>query len=61
MTAEQFTDYLRKQCNGNQSGFARYLNVSPAYISDILRGTREPGPKVLKAMGFVRVVTYLRK
>jgi hypothetical protein len=33
------------------------LDVSAAYLSDVMRGNRPPGPKVLKALGLRRVVT----
>jgi hypothetical protein len=34
--------------------------VSPAYMSDILNGRREPGESVLRALGFRKVVRYER-
>lgn len=41
------------------------LGVSAPYLSDIMRGHRPPGPKVLKALGIERtverMVTYRRK
>jgi transcriptional regulator with XRE-family HTH domain len=43
------------------SAVAKELGVSPAYLSDVMRGKREPGPKILEPLGLVRVVTYRRK
>lgn len=40
---------------------AKDLGVSPAYLSDAIRGNREPGPKILDAIGLEKVVTYRRK
>jgi transcriptional regulator with XRE-family HTH domain len=44
---------------------AKELGISAPYLSDIMRGQRKPGPKVLGALGMERqtetVVTYRRK
>lgn len=40
---------------------ARELEVSSAYLSDVMNGNREPGPKILDALGLERVVTYRTK
>jgi transcriptional regulator with XRE-family HTH domain len=44
---------------------ARSLGVSAPYLSDIMLGRRQPGPKVLAALGIERKivtnVTYRRK
>lgn len=44
-----------------QTAWAKANGVSPAYVSDILAGRREPGKLVLDALGLERVVTYRRK
>ena len=50
-----------KDC-GTQANAAKKLGVSQPYIGELLRGSRLPGPKVLKAMGFRKVTSYeLRK
>lgn len=33
------------------------LGISGAYLCDIMKGNRNPGPKVLKALGMTREVT----
>lgn len=43
-----------------QAKLAETLEVSLSYLNDILRGRREPGPKILAALGLERVVTYRR-
>lgn len=37
---------------------ARALGISPTYLSDVMCGRRKPGPKILKALGLKRIVTY---
>lgn len=37
---------------------AKRLGVSPQYLSDIIAKRREPGPKILKALGYTKVVAY---
>jgi hypothetical protein len=43
---------------GSQAELARELDVSPQYLHDVLNGRREPGRKILKALGVERVVSY---
>ncbi len=51
---------LEKAClkAGSQYQFATQHKLSPQYVSDVLRGHRKPGPAMLKALGFRRVVSY---
>lgn len=44
----------------SQAACAKALGISPAYLSDILQLRRDPGPTVLKALGFERRVIYVR-
>jgi hypothetical protein len=46
---------------GSNVNAARHLGVSPAYVSDVLTGRREPGKGILEPMGLERVVTYRKK
>lgn len=46
---------------GSQKAAARLLGVSETYISDVIRGRKEPGPSILDPLGLERVVTYRRK
>ena len=34
-------------------------SISPAYVSDVLRKKRNPGPSILKALNLVKVVAYM--
>lgn len=48
---------------GTQTAAADELGVSKSFLSDVLNGEREPGEKLLGALGLERreVVTYVRK
>jgi DNA-binding transcriptional regulator YdaS (Cro superfamily) len=52
---------LRFEVHGNQAAWARDHNLSPAYVSDVINGRREPGPAILEALGIERVVVYRPK
>jgi transcriptional regulator with XRE-family HTH domain len=62
MTPEQFHQYLEAQVlkYGSQKALAQHCGVGQAYLSDVLRGNREPGFKIVAALGFKKVVTYER-
>lgn len=63
MTPVQFILFLRKQLPryGSQNAMARAMGISGAYLSDLLNGKREPGEKVLNALGLERVVRYEKR
>ena len=48
------------QVDGSQKAFAKRMGISEQYLSDVLKGRREPGAKVLKYFGLERVVGYRR-
>jgi DNA-binding transcriptional regulator YdaS (Cro superfamily) len=52
---------ILKQAAPNQAAWARSHGISPAYVSDVINGRREPGPAILDALGIERVVTYRPK
>lgn len=54
-------ELLMKQVGNSQAEWARKHGVSPAYVSDVLAGRREPGKLVLDALGLERVITYRKK
>jgi hypothetical protein len=60
MTLEEFRSYLKSQSGqyGSQKLLARHLGVNDAYLSDVIRGRRDPSQKLLLACGFRRVITY---
>ena len=44
---------------GTREKAARRLGVSVAYLGELLRGTRTPGPKVLAALGMRKETSYV--
>jgi transcriptional regulator with XRE-family HTH domain len=46
--------------HGTQQAAAKALGVSGVYLSDVRRGRREIGQKLLAALGYRRVVMYAR-
>jgi len=40
---------------GSQRAYARSIGVSQAYVGDILAGNRQPGDRVLAALGLRRI------
>lgn len=45
---------------GGQSEWARKIGVSVAYVSDFLNARRDPGPKILEALGYKKRILYVR-
>lgn len=60
MTKNELIQYLQRMADeaGSQKDLASRLGVSAAYLGDVLHGRREPGDKILLALGLERVVTY---
>lgn len=59
MTKEDVIRLLRDlQGPRTQREYAQVLGVSESYLSAILVGRNEPGPSVLRAIGYKRVVLY---
>lgn len=48
----------RRQGSLSQKAFASSLGITPAYLSDLYAGKRDPGPKVLKVLGLKKVKAY---
>lgn len=44
---------------GSQYQWATKHKLSPAYVSDVLAGRRDPGISILKAIGLKKVVVYV--
>ena len=52
---------LRKTTEvGSPRKWALGHSILPQYVSDVLRGRRDPGPQILAALGLEKVVTYRR-
>lgn len=60
LTKQELIERLRTAIAavGSQDAFAQQHSISTAYISDVLRNRREPGKKILDALGLDRVVYY---
>jgi hypothetical protein len=60
MTTDDVLRRLRRECDkaGTQAAWAKAAGVSGAYVNDVLQRRREPGDKILRALGLVRVVAY---
>lgn len=60
LTQSQIVELLRAavEAAGTQKAFAQQHDVSEQYITDVLRGRREPGAKILAALGYEKVVSY---
>lgn len=62
MTKEQVIKLLRSACDraGTQAAWARAHGIAPAYVNDVLNERREPGDKILAALGIERIYTRRR-
>jgi transcriptional regulator with XRE-family HTH domain len=60
MTLQMVIRRLQKYIDGHPSEAqaATALGISPQYLNDVKQGRREPGPKLLKALGLKRVPYY---
>jgi transcriptional regulator with XRE-family HTH domain len=59
----EVVELLRRACAkaGSQRAWARQHGVSVAYVSDVLRGRRDPGKSILAEIGkfgLLKSVTY---
>lgn len=63
LTIEDVLDILRDgiKTHGTQVKYAEFLGVTQGYINDMLKRKRDPGPRVLDALGLEKVVTYREK
>lgn len=62
MNKQEFISYIQSKIDseyaGSQAAFARDHGMSAAYLNDVLNGRREPGQKVLDAVGAEKIVSY---
>src|SRR6202022_2912828 len=63
LNREGVIELLRSQCEkaGSLRAWARANNCSAPYVSDVLAGNREPGPKILRALFLTRSVKCERE
>lgn len=58
ITQPELIALLREQAQHGQNKWAETHKVAASYLSDVLNGRRDPGKKVLAALGYERVVLY---
>jgi hypothetical protein len=60
ITLSGFYAILRKACesSGGQTNWSLAHGISPQYVSDVLNARKDPGPKLLAALGLRRVVMF---
>ena len=56
----EFLHVLVKK-HGSQLAAAKVLGVSASYLGDILKGSKPPGPKVLRALRLKRKLVYVHE
>ena len=63
MTIETFLRELKRDADaaGGQHKLALDIGCSQAYLSEVLRGTRQPGRKILDHYGYVIEKQVVRK
>lgn len=60
LTIEDVINRLKREIEtaGNQRQFAQKINVSAAYLNDVMNRKRGPGDKILKAINLQKIVVY---
>lgn len=63
LTKSQLIDVLRHavEASGSQKAFADQHALSEQYVGDVLHGRRDPGQKILAALGYERLVFYRQR
>lgn len=61
LTSDDVRALLRTAAGENRAKWAAAVGIAPAYITDVLNRRREPGEKILEALGLERLVHYQRK
>ena len=62
ITDKELLKILRKACDkaGSQRKWALEHDMSPAHVNDVLKGHRGAGKKILDALGYKRVVGFVK-
>ena len=61
ITRDQLVKLLQKRQGGRaQRELAEELGISPAYLSDIYLGKRDPGESVLEKLGLEKQTVYVK-
>jgi hypothetical protein len=61
LTGADLRDLIRKRVvpATTQGAVARSLGITPGYLSEVLKGYREPTDTLAAALGFKRVIRYI--
>lgn len=61
MTADEVRERVREACRqaGSARAWGRDNDISSPYINDVLLGRRDPGAKILDALGLTKTVDYV--
>ncbi len=60
LTKQELIEIVKDQIKtfGSQKAFAAHCKISAAYLNDFLQNRREPGEKILTALGFTKIIYY---
>lgn len=60
MTTADLIARLHRESNqlGSQAKLAQAIGITPSYLSDVLLGKREPGPKILAYLQLAKKTIY---
>lgn len=63
MTEEQMRVLLWSECEaaGSQTNWARKYGVSKQFVGDVIKGRRNVTDTISRALGYDRVVSYVRR
>ena len=62
MTLDKVVEQLRREVAkaGSETAWAYPHGISQSYVNFVLRNVISPGPKMLKALGLKKVISYER-
>ena len=60
MSEQEVLDIIRQAVDraGSQKAFAELCGVSAPYLSDVLKGNRSPGERILNQLGIKKFTDY---
>jgi hypothetical protein len=65
MNKDELISYIQQVIESRYAGlqvaFAQDNEMSATYVSDVLKGRREPGKKIIEAVGVEKVTVYRKK
>jgi hypothetical protein len=61
MRSEDVVATLQAACRkaGSQAAWARAHKIPDSIVAETIRGRRDPGPAVLRALGLRKILTYV--